>query len=399
MPQPSSVRRRHVFYLSGFDPNGPARYHKLYCEGAAQQSGFSGASVEVGPRTRVRDETDTMAWKVSYRDADADADAEVETSYVFPRWDKIVRDYWWQDRGPQLRDLLKTSWQYLHTGAHWKMFRQSRPAFNTVFMPFLLLLVMLPGLVLALGTVLDLARDLRNGASLLAPIALTGLSAVLALTWVYWARRHWHAQWILRGYAFVGRMGGPGVLELDARLDEMATALCRQVQKHEDEEILVVGHSVGTIVAVSVLARAFRQDPELARRGPAIGLLTLGHCTPLLSNLPAARRFRDELAVLAAQPGLCWADFSDPMDSYSFGGVDPVRAAGLESPRAGHPLVLSPDFARLFQSERFRGRHQGAHEIHQQYLNASMPGDAYDFFAMTAGPLTLEQRLATPSRA
>jgi hypothetical protein len=217
---------------------------------------------------------------------------------------------------------------------------------------------------------------------------------VLGAWWAYWARRHWHERWILRSYAFTGRMGNGGVPALDARLDAMAAAVVRQAQRNEDDEILVVGHSSGSIMAASVLARAFQQDPQLARRGPAIALLTLGHCMPLLSDLPGAARFREELALLAGQESLCWVDFSDPMDTYGMGGVDPLVAAGIRSPRAGHPQLRSPGFARLFAPGPRQMPRMHMHELHQQYLCASEVEGDYDYFSLTAGPLTLAERYA-----
>ncbi len=222
-------------------------------------------------------------------------------------------------------------------------------------------------------------------------VAVSGLGSF----WAYWARRHYHNQWILRSYTFSGKVGKAGVPALQSRLDGMAEAVCRQAQAGGDDEILVVGHSMGTIMAVSVMARAFRLDPRLAEHGPAVSMLTLGHCTPLMSNLPEAGWFRDELALLSQQPGLCWVDFSDPLDDYAFHGVHPVGTAGLPRPRAGLPQMLSPDFDALFQPGPHQKPGMNLHEIHQQYLGASMPGDPYDYFAMTGGPITLADRFPT----
>ncbi len=390
MAPPNRVRRRHVFYVAGFDPNGPGRYHRLYSDGARQQAAFDGVAMQVGPRKREAD--DTVAWTVQYAPGTA---GEVDTAYIFPRWDGIVRDYWWRGLVPQVLDLFRTSWQYLCTGALWKMYRQSWGPFINAFAPFLLLVLLVPGLYAVVWAGLGLAAAWAGDEPVAGPAA--ALAAVLALgaVWAYWARRHWHTQWILRSYAFTGRMGrGPGIPALEERLDAMAEALCRQVrqggERGEDDEVLVVGHSLGTMLAVSVLARAFRLDPELARRGPALGLLTLGHLTPMLSDLPAARRFRDELALLAAVPELCWVDFSDPADAYCFAGVDPVAAAGITAPRAGHPQVRSPDFLAGLSHAELRRRSQ--HDVHAQYLCACAQSERYDYFAMTAGPLTLAQR-------
>ncbi|QHI97631.1 hypothetical protein GT347_06290 [Xylophilus rhododendri] len=388
MTTPRSVRRRHVFYVCGFDPNGPGRYHRLFGDGAAQQEVFGGAPIQVGPRER-RD-GQTVGWRVRHGGA---ADEAVETDYLFPRWDDVVRDHWTRDFWPQLLALLRTSWLYLRTGALWRMYRQSWLVFITLFAPFFLVMSLLPVWLMLLGGLGWLAHAGWSGQALAPPVAVALVCLAVAAWWSYWARRHWHTRWILRGYGFAGRVGSVGVPALDCRLDAMADAVCRQAQANEDDEILVVGHSLGTAMAVSVLARALRQDPGLLGHGPAIGLLTLGHCTPMLSNLPGATGFRAELALLAQAPDLCWIDYTDALDPYSFHAVDPVAVAGLATARAGHPRLLSPRFDRLFEPGPQQREPMNQHEIHQQYLCASRAGDPYDFFAMVAGPLTLAQRL------
>jgi len=398
MTPSSPVRRRHVFYVCGFDPNGPSRYHKLYSDGARQASAAGEATIDVGPRTRV--DPRTMAWKLRHRQpGPADASLETQTEYVFPRWDDIIRDYWWQAQWPQVTDLLKTSWLYLRTGALWRIFRQSRGVFTSSFAPFFLLVVMIPGAAAGLWALIALGLAWRSGGPLAMPAVDVGLAATLGAWWAYWARRYWKTQWILRSYAFAGRLSLGRVPELGPRLDAMAAEICRQAKTATDDEILVVGHSLGTVLSASVLARAFRQDPDLARHGPAIGLLTLGHCTPLLSNLPGATDFRADLAVLAQRTDFCWVDFSDPMDDYAFPGVDPLRAAGVQAVRPGHPQMKSPHFERLFAPGPDRMPAMNQHEIHQEYLRparaAQAPG-GYDFFAITAGPLRLAERYSAP---
>ena len=392
-PKPP-VRRRHVYYVSGFDPNGPNRYRKLYSEGAREQAIFSGAKIEVGPRTRV--DALTVKWTVHYRratgEASTDPVATTETQYIVPRWDDIVRDFWWHENWRQIPDLLNTTWHYLSSGALFKIYRQRWAAFVSVFAPFLLVMILLPGIVAHGWAGWALSQALASNLALAESALLFGLVTALALFWAYWARRHWHSQWILRGYSFIRRLATGRVPDLDARMDAMAALICRQASKGEDDEILIVGHSVGTILAVSVLARAFERDPLLTEHGPVIGLVTLGHCTPMMSNLPEAARFRDEITILANRTDFRWVDFSDPLDDYAFGGVDPVVAAGKLSRRGEHPQMRSPEVSRLFEPGPHSKPRMDVFGIHQQYLCAGRPGHEYDYFAITGGEQTLADR-------
>jgi hypothetical protein len=61
--------------------------------------------------------------------------------------------------------------------------------------------------------------------------------------------------------------------------------------------VLVVGHSSGAYLAVSVLADLIRRGGCLA--GPVLSLLTLGQVVPMVSFLPRAGRLRADLALMS----------------------------------------------------------------------------------------------------
>jgi len=146
---------------------------------------------------------------------------------------------------------------------------------------------------------------------------------------------------------------------------------------------------------VSVLARALAQAPWLGQAGgPALSLLTLGHCTPLLALRPRARRFRQELATLARHPQLNWVDYSAPTDWAAFNPPAPW----LDAPLQGRcKRALSPRFHQVLAPERYRQLLQWRyrHELHMQYIKAPDLPDGYDPVALTASPLTLAEQHAS----
>src|SRR4051794_34947708 len=82
------IRRRHVFYISGFDPKGPAWYHDIYAQEALKQAEVSGYGISVGPRQRKG--KFIGRWLVNWQGDSG----EVETTYDFLRWDDIMRRHW-----------------------------------------------------------------------------------------------------------------------------------------------------------------------------------------------------------------------------------------------------------------------------------------------------------------
>lgn len=425
------VRRRHVFYLSGFDPKGPAHYHRLYADEAAKAGALGGYAVQVGKRRKLSEIA--AGWSVDWqgrsdRSSTADAPASntglgttVHTEFEFLRWDDIVRDHWPRQPGVLAWDLVVTTWLYLRTGALWRMFCLSWPPVVALVVPFLILLA----LVLALPAAGALGWAVGQGSGswvggALAAAALLGAAFALARV----AERKLNMQWLLRSYAFTGRQGTHGWPVLETRLNAFAQVIADRVRAAASaratvqeavvdpglaetdhgaaeaptadaaDEVLIVAHSSGSIMAAAALARAMVLDPQLTQRGPRVALLTLGQWIPLLTSLPTAQAFRAELDRLARDPALGWVDFTAPPDGCCFALTNPITAAGLPPGRADHPRLLSPRFAAMFSPAAYAEIKRDRFRLHFQYLMASeRPGD-YDYTAITAGPLTLERRFA-----
>ncbi len=384
------VRRRHVFYVSGFDPKGPAYYHRLFAEQAELAGVVGGYRVEVGGRRRAA--AHSSIWTLNHFSAPTDGHADVETTFEFLRWDDIVRSHWTRNPAVLAWKLVQTTWLYLRTGAMGTMLKLAWPPVVVLFLPFLLLI----GLLLTVPAAWLLARGLAAGTGALVPAMTAGIALIAGATGLaLWLERKMNVRWLLRSYAFTGLQGTRGCPALDDRLDHFARRIVDQLQVTPAvDEVLIVAHSSGSIMATTALARALMFDPSLSKRGPTLSLLTLGQWSPLLSSLPTAQRFRDELAVIAADPAIDWVDFTAPPDGCCFALTDPVAAAGVEAQRPDHPRLLSPRFAEMFAAERYAQIRRDRFRLHFQYLMAGERASDYDYTAIIAGPLTLRTRFA-----
>lgn len=121
----------------------------------------------------------------------------------------------------------------------------------------------------------------------------------------------------------------------------------------------------------------------------------------MVSFLPGAGRLRADLAFLSQVPGLTWVDVTAPGDGCAFALCDPVAVSGAAGPGKRWPLVLSAAFTRTLSPARWKALRWRFFRLHFQYLCAfDRPGD-YDYFRITAGPLTLAARYAgrAPSKS
>lgn len=381
------VRRRHVFYLSGFDPRGAAFYHRMYRDEAEKHFALSGVALDVGPRRALGPHV--QSWTVTSEAAGA----TVETRYDFLRWDDIVREHWPRARLTVWRDTLWAFFVFLRTGILRTVFHTTYPVFITCTLPAAVIALQIV-LTLAAGAGAMALAGLVAGAPILAglPAALLAGIAVFRLT--QRIEKAANADWLGRIYAFTVKDARRQVAGLDARRDHFAALIAQAVRAGEAQEIVVVGHSLGTPLAISVMARALRQDPDLHRRGPALTLLTLGQTTPILSLMPEADWFRDDVRAVAGS-GLDWIDFSAPPDGACFALVDPVRIFDPQAPRPegeARPKLLNARFMDLIEATTYRRVKRDWMRVHFQYLMAGDRLAAYDYFAITAGPLLLAER-------
>ena len=121
----------------------------------------------------------------------------------------------------------------------------------------------------------------------------------------------------------------------------------------------------------------------------------------MVSFLPEARRLRRDLAYLSARDELTWVDVTAPGDGCAFALCDPVSVTGVAPVNKRWPLVLSAAFSQSLSPERWEYLRRQYFRLHFQYLCAFDRPGHYDYFQITAGPITLGARYAgrAPSKS
>lgn len=373
--EPETVSRRIVFYISGYDPRGASHYHGLYKAEAAKQAAINGLAITVGPRRKV-DDIESV-WTLATRTTAID--------YRFLRYDDIMRARWSKSAPAILRDILHYTAAFLRRGVFVKVLRLSWPTFITIGYA--------PGLVLLAAVLAALAWLV---AAQFMPVAWASLAAVavlvLCLALRPWLEPRINAFWLARILSFIADQGAGADPRIEPRIDAFAARIAAALAQTEVGEVLVVGHSVGTQIAVSAVARALATAPAQAN----ISLLTLGHTIPLLGLQPQANAFRCELTSLAADPRVTWIDVSAAIDSACFPLTDPLAGCGLIQPDTAQPRpkLVSARFPKLFTPQTYANIRRDFSRAHFQYLMAAEIAGDYDYFLITAGDRRLGERFA-----
>ena len=179
---------------------------------------------------------------------------------------------------------------------------------------------------------------------------------------------------------------------MEARIAAFKQEIAVALAAGDIDELLVVGHSSGAHVGVSVLADLIREGlPETC---PEIGFLTLGQVVPMVSFLPRASRLRRDLQYLSQRDEIAWIDVSAPGDGCAFALCDPVAVSGVAPADKRWPLVFSAAFTQTLSPARWAELRWRFFRLHFQYLCAFDHAGDYDYFQITAGPKSLGERFA-----
>ena len=404
---PSQVARRRVFYFPGYDPFHPRRYRELYRRESAEQARVSGYDIALSHRPKDA----FFGWHVAARMDGMDTITDVSVLV----WSDIVRGSMRSSVFATYLQLLQTAWTYLSTGALWRLMRLRKGPIIAALYPVCMLLgqlVLAVALALVVyagaGRVLDslmhVVADRQTGGIAwrvpqLVGAALGGAAGLWLLSWFKRQDGRFLAYYLMHDFAFSAGLRGAMPPELERRLrafgDAIADALSDDV-----EEVLVVGHSSGAHLAAVVLADLLREG-RVSSQGPTLSFLSLGHVVPMVSFLPGAHRLRGALQYLSDQDAVVWVDVTAPGDGCAFALCDPVAVSGVAPEGKRWPLVFSAAFSQSLSPARWKALRWRFFRLHFQYLCAFDAPKDYDYFRITAGPLTLGARYANraPSKS
>lgn len=395
------VARRRVFYIPGYDPYPPRRYRELYRTESRKQAQISGYRI-----AQKSDRSDT-GWQVR---AEMDG-AQVQSKVDVLLWHDLVQNSMRGGIPGTYLALVKTAWIYIASGTLRRLSWLSKGPVLAALYPVLMLLGQLFLAVLGASILASFAAFivayLASGAAALFGGSSNSILGTIAGTSVFWvvflpvtvAALRWfkgqddktYAYYLMHDYAYTAKLRGAYPDEIEARLIEWRHRIEAALRENV-EEVLIVGHSSGAQLAVSVVADILRSN-RFQDTGPELGLLTLGQVIPMVSFLPEARRLRRDLRLLATEEDITWLDVSAPGDGCCFALSDPVSVSGV-APKSGQkwPIIISAAFSKTLTKETLKSLKHRYFRLHFQYLCAfDMPGD-YDYFRITAGPRTLRQR-------
>lgn len=376
------IRRRHVFYIEGYDPQGISGYFRLFRRELTRagklwpiQSVVSEPELDAdGIAGRWQVETKGPNWQVS-------------TTYEFLRLEDLIRKD--LDRSMVVRffRVMAVFFENLLNGTTYRVFRASwRFGLFYVYPTLLFALAVLGPAALGLALWRVLQGPLLGWAA--ASIAVAMAVALYAVTWKFkdrWFVLQLVEDWLWGHDWIYGKRP-----DFDARLDAFAQRIVARAQQGGVDELIVFGHSAGATVLIPVIARALEIDPAFARAVPRLTIATLGSALPLAALHPRGRQVRDAVARVAVEPSLTWVDCQARKDVINFTHFDTVSGIGLDiGPERCNPIIWQVRHRDMLEEETYRRIRWNFFRVHYQFVMANNLRAPYDYFMFVCGPAPL----------
>lgn len=375
--------RRKVFYIPGYDPFPARRYRELYRSEGAAQGAISGYSVQMLPSAARRtDAPSPYGWRAKGEIDGALCEVEAEVMI----WSDIVKSSMSQGIWATYWQMFKTIWIYGASGTFFAQMRLRKGPTLAALYPVAALIgqAVMAGV---LGGLVGWAFFHLHPA--LALIGLVVCYGVLRLAKTYDHR--FLAHYLMHDFAFSAQDWGAYPAALSERMAQFTNRI-RAALDEDHDEVLIVGHSSGAYMGVTILADVLRHNAPHQR--PKIGFLTLGQVVPMVSFLPRADRLRRDLHDLSQRRDITWVDVTAPGDGCAFALCDPVAVTGVAPAAQRWPLVVSCAFTQTLSPQTWAKLRYQFFRLHFQYLYAFDRVGHYDYFRITAGAQTLAQRYA-----
>lgn len=387
-PDSHVVRRRHVFYVAGYDPVSAQDQHRRFVRqlGIFKQTWNVHASA-----SGLENPISNPCWSTTAEGPNWRTESVVE---LLP-WDDLVNN---DAAGSRVVRLLRGLIAYLNLIWTGTLFRYAIA--NQRYLLFALAPLAEAVLLGAVSWWAAFFLASRTGWPPALEVALAVVGGFgLFLVLLEWPGRRWRIyqaldDWILSlDYIYRKRP------DLEARLEQFAKRIAAEAAGGKAEEIVVLGHSLGATFAIDAMARALASDPDLGRHGRSLSLVTVGATIPKCALHPGAHELRARVKSVADEPSIYWVEYqsrADPISFYRFHPVLLQRITGKKEGLDGQPHIRRVHIKEMLQPATFAKYRLRPMRIHYQFVMANERRSTYDYFMMVCGPLPVATWTTSP---
>ncbi len=176
------------------------------------------------------------------------------------------------------------------------------------------------------------------------------------------------------------------------RRQAFADHLVEKLRTSDADEVVIIGHSLGTVPAVEAIADVWRSDPQLLKRKP-VSLLAAGSCLLMIALHPRANGLREDVRVVLQETPVLWAEFQTITDIVHFYKSDPAAALGIK-PRSAL-IIRRIRFKHIHSAKRYARAKQNFFKMHLLFLKGAQIRNPYDIGMFVQGPFAFKDLVTT----
>jgi len=373
--------QRDVFYIAGYDPKTYRYYYALFKKNLAIYQKHFRLKASL---SKSYTGENFPFWEIKGEN--------FYTQYTFLAWNDIVKQNWSKGVKDALKDVCVFVKTFISSGLFKKFFKESiYQVFTGLYPVFYVIFSLILALVLGLA-VFEFSKTFLP---FFLALVLGFLSSYLTHKILFFYGKKLAVFWIMRICCFCGNWHKNKTELLEQRIESFCTEIFSKLKTHQNKEnyeLILVAHSVGTILCIELLAKLLKRAQKENLKLDKLKILTLGECIPLTSYQKQAKDFRKKLEFIAGF-NLKWYDYTSIIDGACFPQVDFIKTSGISvNPHFG-PRFFSAKFHTLYEEKNYKKIKRNKNKAHFLYLMSIEFQGAYDFFRFILGEDFLENKI------
>jgi hypothetical protein len=367
-----AVKKRLIINFTGYEGLHPDAVRGRYMNSAADFNRLWRAKTQA---SRMREEGQNIA---SMRIKTSGINWSTETEFCQYGTADIFDAYAARNVATRFATGLMAFLDILLTGTFWRYVRTSW-RFGIFFMwPFALACFIT---LVTVGVALAPLSAGHSGVHLLWSIPV---SLALGRVLIRWPGEKFFFSYLLDDWAAASdRIYGRNARILQRR-QAFADHLVAKLRASDADEVVIIGHSLGTVPAIEAIADVWRSNPELLKRKP-VSLLAAGSCLLMIAFHPRATGLREDMRIVLQETPVLWAEFQTISDIVHFYKSDPAAAIGITPRKA--PIIRRIRFKHIHSAKRYARAKQNFFKMHLLFLKGAQIRNPYDIGMFVQGPV------------
>ena len=215
------------------------------------------------------------------------------------------------------------------------------------------------------------------------------VSLLVALLFCQWPGSLLYVPLTIADWGFARDMVNQKNPEIADRFREFARTVRREISGAKADEIIIVGHSFGSLWAARALALALEANQNLIK-GKNVTFLALGSSMLKIALAKNAGYMRESWKRVMKQPGLFWHEVQTKDDWIAFYKCDPFKQVGMKDIKAKY-IISRIRFSKAMKRERYKKMRKSFYVTHRQYILYYDKRVPFDYMIRLFGPFSARE--------